>query len=228
MKKPIHHLASCLMVAFSLLNICSPSFAQSNENSGHFTDIRVFAGINLSSLTSEGTQFTLIDSVIHKNGIEAELGYQGGVSFTYGNHFYISPGLWYTKFTLNSFLFDESQNNDEPDFEAESNISMISIPIRFGFRFIDPQSENILNVRLFGGFTGQHVLSVHNSGDSEAKKDKDDYENLVVNGTAGLGVDVLFLFLDLGYDLGLTNFEKSNDKSRHNSMFINVGAKFRL
>jgi hypothetical protein len=41
-------------------------------------------------------------------------------------------------------------------------------------------------------------------------------------------VDILFFFVDLGYDLGLTNFEKSNTKSRHNSMFLNVGAKFKL
>ncbi len=228
MKNQLQYLVKGTFAAFIILTIQSTSFAQSTQSSGHFSDIRVFGGLNLSSLSTEGTQITLIDSVIHTKGVDAELGYQGGISFTYGNHFYVSPGLWYTKFTLNSFLIDETQNNDDVDFETQSNISMISIPIRFGFRFINPQDENILNVRLFGGFTGQHVLSVNTSGDSEIKLDKDDYENLIVSGTAGLGVDVLFLFLDLGYDLGLTNFEKSNDKSRHNSMFINLGAKFKL
>jgi hypothetical protein len=211
-----------------MLTLQLTSTAQSNQNSGHFSDIRMFGGINLSSLSSDGTQITLVDSVIHSNSVDAQLGYQGGVSFTYGNHFYVSPGLWYSKFTLNSYLIDESQPDNDIDFEKESNISMLTIPIRFGFRFIDPNSSNIFNIRLYGGVTGQHVLSVDTSGDPEIELDKSDYEDIVVNATAGLGVDVLFLFMDIGYDLGLSNFEKSNSNSRHNSMFVNVGAKFRL
>lgn len=216
------------LVAIIMLAVKSVSFSQDNGGKDHFSDIRVFGGINIGSLSNDGTEFTLIDSVVHSKGLDAQIGYQGGLSFTYGNHFYVSPGLWYTKFTVNSYLFNETQNNDDVDFEKESSISMLSIPVRFGFRFINPNDENIFNVRLFGGFTGQHVLSVSSSGDSQIQIDKDDYENLMVSATAGLGVDVLFLFMDLGYDLGLTNFEKSSNKSRHNSMFVNIGAKFKL
>jgi hypothetical protein len=71
-------------------------------------------------------------------------------------------------------------------------------------------------------------MSVSASGDEEIQISKDDYEDVILSATAGLGVDVLFLFMDLGYDLGLTNFEKSNSKSRHNSMFVNVGARFKI
>jgi hypothetical protein len=213
-----------------MLVVVAPFVGYSQNNEGHFTDIRVFGGVNLSSLSSEGTQLTLVDSIIHEKGVDAELGYQGGVSVTFGNHFYISPGIWYTKFTVNSFLIDDDPKTtyDDVNFEKESSITMLTLPVRFGFRFINPQSENIFNVRLFGGVTGQHILSVSTSGDSEIELDKDDYENVVVSATGGLGVDVLFLFMDLGYDLGLTNFEKSSNKSRHNSMFVNLGVKFKI
>jgi hypothetical protein len=226
--KKNHYFKKSTLTAIIILTLASVSFAQEDNNAKHYSDIRVLGGMNLGSLTSEGTKLTLIDSVVHSSNVDAQIGYQGGLSFTYGNRFYISPGVWYTKFTLNTQFIDDTQNNDDFDFEAESTLSMISIPVRFGFRFINPQDEDIFNMRLFGGVVGQHVISVNTVGDSEVKLDKDNYENLVMSATAGLGVDILFFFVDLGYDLGLTNFEKSNTKSRHNSMFLNVGAKFKL
>ncbi len=225
MKNYIKKLPKVLLLSAAVLIVSKFSVAQSNE--GHYKDIRLFGGVNLSSLSTDGTEITLVDSIIHKKGFEAEVGYQGGLSFTYGNHFYISPGIWYTKFTVNSYLFKEGNDNkDKPDFENESSISMLSIPVRVGFRFINPEAEKIFNMRIFGGITGQHILSVNSSGDAESELTKDDYENLMVSATAGLGVDILFLYMDLGYDLGLSNFQKANTNSRHNSMFVNVGVKF--
>lgn len=225
MKYYLRKLSKALVFATYGLVISNLSFGQ-NEG-GHFKDIRVFGGMNLSSLSNEGTQITLVDSIIHKKGFEAEIGFQGGVSMTYGNHFYISPGLWYTRFTVNSYLFKAgNDNSDKPDFENTSIISMLSIPVRVGFRFINPEAEKIFNMRIFGGITGQHILSVNSSGDAESELTKDDYENLMVSATAGLGVDILFLYADLGYDLGISNFQKADSKSRHNSMFFNVGVKF--
>jgi len=42
-------------------------------------------------------------------------------------------------------------------------LSAISVPLKFGFRLINPEDEDIFNVRIFGGFDGHHILSVNHS-----------------------------------------------------------------
>ncbi len=218
------------MAALACL-IGSAGIQTSNAQDGaaeHFKDLRIFGGINIGSVTTEGTRFTLINSVAHKKSIEGQIGVQAGLSMTFGNHFYISPGIWYGTHTSNTFLIEEDKDNNDVDFEKETTLSTIAIPVRLGFRFINPNAENIFNIRLYGGVTGAHVIGVSHKGDSEIKLDEKDFEKLMVAATGGVGVDVLFFFLDVGYDLGLTGYEKNVDKSRHNSMFANLGVKFKI
>lgn len=224
MKKTSMIMATALLIGFAGLNTAN---AQS-EGGDHFKDIRIFGGVNVGSVSTEGTRFTIVNGKDHKKSIEGQLGYQGGLSMTIGNHFYISPGLWYSTFTSNTFLIEEGKENDDIDFEKETTISTIALPVRLGFRLINPNTENIFNIRIYGGVTGAHVLSVNHKGDDEIKLSEKDFETLFVSGTAGLGVDVLFFFLDAGYDIGLTGYEKNADKSRHNSMFVNLGVKFKI
>jgi hypothetical protein len=224
MKKTLKMAAlACLIGTIGMQN----TNAQ-DGGSEHFKDVRIFGGINIGSVTTEGTRFTLVDSSLHAKSIDGQLGYQAGISMTFGNHFYVSPGIWYGTYTSNTYLIEEGKDNNDIDFEKETTISTIAVPVRLGFRFINPNAENIFNIRIYGGITGAHVLSVNHKGDDEIKLDEKDFEKLLVSATGGVGVDVLFFFLDAGYDLGLTGYEKNADKSRHNSMFVNLGVKFKI
>lgn len=214
----------------ALILIASHSVAQ--DNVGAYKDLRLFVGFNVGSASNEDAKSIQLNAINYTKDLSTELGFQGGVSMTYGNQFYVSPGIWYSNFTANSILIkeDATVGGLANTFENSSKISMLSIPIRLGFRLISPKEElsKVFNMRIFGGITGQHILSVTGGVENEARLSKDDFENVVISANSGFGFDVFFLYADIGYDLGLTNFEKINSKSRHNSLFINIGTKFKF
>ncbi|MCP4270232.1 MAG: hypothetical protein GY777_32440, partial [Candidatus Brocadiaceae bacterium] len=64
-----------------------------------------------------------------------------------------------------------------------TSIKSISVPLKVGFRLIDPETENLINVRLFGGIDGSHILSIDHtekSGDID-DIDTDDFSNLILS-----------------------------------------------
>lgn len=214
----------------ALILIASHSVAQ--DNLGAYKDLRFFVGFNVGSASNEDAKSIQLNDSSYSKDLNTELGFQGGVSMTFGNQFYVSPGIWYSSFTANSVLINEDATfgDVENTFKSSSKISMLSIPIRLGFRLISPQEElsKVFNMRIFGGITGHHILSVSEGEKNGAELSKDDFENVAISANSGFGFDVFFLYADIGYDLGLTNFEKINSKSRHNSLFINIGTKFKF
>ena len=127
----------------------------------HF-DVRAYGGFNVSQLTSdEGA--TLIDGTIHQTSFSGRPGAEFGASVTFGGQFYIQPGLKYSLIASETVNFNQANNTTYKD---EVTISTFSVPLKFGFRLINPEHENIFNVRLFGGFDGHHVTSVNHSSQS--------------------------------------------------------------
>jgi len=212
----INALAVAMLVQFA------PVSAQTGS---HHKDIRGFVGLNFGNVSADGTEITNINGWDHKHTYEGQVGYQAGLALTFGNHFYISPGVWWSTYTANKILVNKDTAS-AVDFKKETTINSISVPVRVGFRLMNPETENVFNVRVFGGFIGHHILSVDVKGDNEVPLDEDDFDNIMIGANAGIGVDILFLFCDIGYDLGLTQYEKVDHKTRHNSFFINLGAKF--
>lgn len=186
----------------------------------HF-DIRAYGGLNVVQLTSDGGT-TLIDGVLHQETISGRAGYQFGAMVTFGSRFFVQPGVQYT-----SILTELKNSSESTEYIDETSVNLISVPLRVGFRLIDPGTENLINVRLFGGIEGHHVMSV--SHDKKSGKvgdlDEDDFTNLIVQGDFGLGLDIAFVFIDMGYQLGLTSITSGSD-TKANAFYSNVGVKF--
>ena len=106
----------------------------------------------------------------------------------------------------------------------------MSVPLKVGLRLIDPETEDIFNIRLFGGIDGHHVLSVDHSEKSGEFDNitTDDYSNLILNADFGMGVDLFFLYLDIGYQLGLTPVHSGGDQAKGNSFYSNLGIRIKL
>ena len=59
----------------------------------------------------------------------------------------------------------------------------------------------------------------------EGEIDSETYNNLIVNADFGMGVDVLFLFVDLGYQMGISPVYSGGDAAKANSFYGNLGIR---
>jgi len=203
-----------LAILVVLLGLSS-SFAQS-------FDIRAYGGMNVLQLTTDkGT--SLIDGVLHQRNVSGRPGYQFGAAVTFGERFFVQPGIEYA--TLSTKMVNKNTANGT-ELTDETTLNVFSIPLKMGFRLIDPESENIINVRIFGGFAGHHVTKVNHTTKSGAFDiTKDDYTNLIMNADFGLGIDIFIFYLDMGYQLGLSPVHSSGDLAKANSFYTNLGLR---
>ena len=190
---------------------------------GQHFDIRAYGGFNVLQLTSdEGT--SLIDGVIHDRKVSGRPGAQFGAALTFGSRFYVQPGIQYTIIT--SEVINENTVTKDV-LKDEATINTISVPLKVGFRLINPEVENLFNARIFGGFDGSHVRSVDHSNKSNKTDDieADDFTNLIVSADFGMGLDIFIFYIDLGYQLGLTPIYTGGDQAKANAFYSNIGLR---
>ena len=189
-------------------------------------DIRGFGGWNTLQLSSDdGT--SIIDGIVHDKVVSGRPGYQFGASVGFGERFYIEPGIMYSTFSTKVVNKNTVKGNELTD---ETTIKVFSVPMKVGFKLINPEVEEIFNVRVFAGLVGSHVIGVDHTTKSGVVDDisTDDYTNLIINADFGMGVDLLFFFADAGYHLGMTPVHSGADNAKANSFYINVGLKLSL
>lgn len=188
-------------------------------------DLRLYGGFNVLQLTSdEGT--TLINGIEHFKKVDGRPGVQFGGVLTFGKQFYVQPGIQYSVLTTEII---HSAPNASNNLKDEATISTISVPLKIGLRFIDPEVEDFFNVRIFAGLDGTHVMSVNQTTSSgQHDINKDDYNGLIMNADFGMGLDLWFLFADVGYQLGLSPVHSGGDNAKANAFYINAGFRFGL
>jgi hypothetical protein len=211
----IFSLVAALVFCFSL-----------SLSAQHF-DIRAYGGVNFLELTSDKGS-SLIDGVLHNHSTRGRPGGQFGVAVTFGDQFYVQPGFQWS--TLTTEVISENSVTAET-LEDEATLSVISVPLKLGFRLIPPDTENLFNVRIFGGFDGHHVTSVNhsiNDRNIDNDYDTDDYTNLILNADFGLGIDLFIFYIDAGYQLGITPVHAGGDDAKANAFYSNLGLRISL
>ena len=190
---------------------------------GQHFDIRAYGGFNVLQLTSDQGN-SLIDGVLHNQKVSGRPGYQFGAALTFGSRFYVQPGFQYA--IISSEVVNENTVSGE-ELIDQTTINTISVPLKVGFRLIDPETENLFNVRVFGGFDGSHVISVDHSTKSNGIDDIDasDFSNLIMSADFGLGLDIFIFYIDMGYQLGLTPVYTGGDDSKANAFYSNIGLR---
>ena len=186
-------------------------------------DVRAYGGLNVLQLTTDkGT--SIIDGVLHKTTVSGRPGYQFGAAVSFGERFYVQPGIQFATLSTKTVNKNSATGTELTD---ETTLKVMSIPLKFGFKLINPETESIFNVRIFGGFDGHHVTSVnHGTKSGSLDISKDDYTNLIMNADFGLGVDLFFFYIDMGYQIGLSPVHSSGDLAKANSFYTNIGIKF--
>jgi hypothetical protein len=189
---------------FAFLFVSTLSYAQ------RLMEIRPALGMTFGDLNPNPTN-------IKSN---AQVGFNFGGDIILGKQFYLCPGIFYS-----SMASELEPLGGGSNFEVKFH--RIKIPAYFGIRLISPKLESMANVRIFAGPSGSWVTDIT----SDISINKDDFNKFIWSGNGGIGVDLLFLFADAGYEFGLTEVFKDTNalgKSKNNGFWINAGLRIKI
>lgn len=203
-------LFSLLMAA--LLTIGSTGLTQAQ------VALRPYAGVNISQLSK---------ALIEDSSWKSRLGYQVGADVQIGEKFFVQPGIQFEAFrNLKRFTLPVIG-----DQEVELTRSYLRIPLMVGYRFGD--FEDTFGFRVFAGPNAAFNISGNTDELFDGASLDENLETVVFGVGGGIGVDFLsILFLDLGYQAGLTDvFEDIdaiagfNSGAKNHFFYANVGVK---
>jgi hypothetical protein len=146
-----------------------------------------------------------------------QIGFMLGVAYKRGKFFYYEIGARYNQYGYE--LTDLSAPGNEP---GSFSVSVIDIPITGGINFTS-FVDRIVGVRIFTGVVPAFRLSV---GDNDLGINKERTNTFNFHGQAGVGVDVAFLFLEVGFNYGFSDLLKNDVQSNPAQVFINLGFRF--
>ncbi|RLD68384.1 MAG: hypothetical protein DRI95_03155 [Bacteroidetes bacterium] len=164
-----------------------------------------------------GLNFTNMSSDPQSYETTGRLGWQLGGTVTFGNQFYFEPGIFWVK---NNWNLQELDTN-LPEFK--NDISSLRIPAFVGINVIGDATDD-RNFHIFGGPAAQIVTKV-NTGSTGLTKD--DFSNFIWGLNLGAGISIGKIFIDGGYEWGLTNIYV-NDPNEIQSRGFWLNAGFRL
>jgi len=162
---------------------------------------------------------TNIDSI--KSSISS--GFQVGVFFRIGKRLYVQPEAYYT---FSGGLFEENLVNTVSNWKQKVTVGSLDIPVLLGFKII---KSKIFNWRVMAGPEVSFVVNskVKDMNSVTGPLTTSDLSKVNWYIQVGTGVDILFLALDIRYQIGLNKIinsvsqgSVSYDYNSMNNMFL--------
>ncbi|MEI8047263.1 MAG: hypothetical protein WCI92_07780 [Bacteroidota bacterium] len=174
------------------------------DKKGKKNEIIFYTGVNFTQLgTSTGYES------------ETQPGYQLGGYYKQGRMLYWQAGA---RFASSKFGYKQP---DSTEFTGIS-VSDADFPLTLGVNFTSFMNR-VLSVRLFVSAVPSFTLKV---ADNPYGITKDKLNSFVLYGQGGLGVNVAFMILELGYNYGFNELIVGNTDSKPGQLFINLGFRF--
>lgn len=185
--------------------------------SGQF-EIRPMIGTTLNSIKdSRNADF------------QGKFDFNFGVDLMIGGQVYVQPGLHYVGTT--SRLKPGEVINGEP---TDIAVDRLEIPVLLGYRFSDPEISKLTNLRVFTGPSLLFVTNVDDSG-SIFNISETDFNNITLGWNAGAGLDILFFYVDAGYQFGLSKAFDDLEldgytvkNTTNNFWYLNAGIRLKI
>lgn len=158
-----------------------------------------------------GTNFSNLTKTESGVDISPNAGYQFGAGLLIGEKFYVEPGI---QFVRNTKTF--SDPTDEVTFYQ----NFVKIPVYAGYHLLGHESGPVA-LRVFAGPAAMIAGSLKGGED---KISKDDIQNALFLADVGVGLDVLFLFVELNYEYAFNSYwtDEALD-ANHTGFLINAG-----
>ncbi len=182
-------------------------------------EVRLGGGYSGSKVDADGSE-----------NWKGRAGYQYGLDVLIGNRFFLKPGIYMQIRNLDYTTVGVGQDGVTNGITTETRITSkaLRIPLMGGIRLMDPATDpKGFNLYVTGGPTALIGLSTETGENSL---------NFTTRGTQwylgfGAGAEYRFLFLDAGYDVGMSNMFKGdgiNTNPRINNSWITAGLRFLL
>ena len=132
-------------------------------------------------------------------------GFHFGAFVRVGKKVYVQPELYYT---FQGGIFENNVTNTYNNWKQNVTVGTLDIPVLIGFKLINLK---VINWRIMAGPMGSFVVNSKISNISlTGPIEKADINKANWYIQAGTGVDVLFMTLDIRYQIGLNQIIKSS------------------
>lgn len=184
----------------------------------HAQEIRLGGGYSGSKVDADGS-----------DNWRGRAGYQYGLEVLLGGRFFVKPGIYMQIRNLDYTTTGLGQDGISNGITTETRYTSkaLRIPLMGGIRLIDTENDPDFNLYATAGPTALIGLNAE-VGDNSL--------NFTTRSTQwyigfGAGVEYRFIFLDAGYDVGMTNMfngDGINTNPRINNSYITAGLRFVL
>jgi len=168
------------------------------------SDFRIYGGVSTSKIL-------LSNNATYESAYAA--GYNLGFSYRKGRFAYWEIGMNYNN---SAVTLDQISI-----LEENMQIRQLEVPISIGINALS-LTRRVLGVRLFGGVVPGYVVGIE---ENPFDLVTDDFNRFQFSGRVGVGVDVLFLFIEGGYQYGFTDLLKDQD-SNLSQLDLKLGFRF--
>lgn len=171
-------------------------------------------------------------SIVDKAGTDnwkGRAGYQYGIDLLLGNRFFLKPGIHVQVRNLDYTTVGVGQDGVVNGILTETRYTSKSlrIPLLGGIRLIPISEDTDFNLYVIAGPTALVGLSTSQDEDTWSFTTRSTQWYLGF----GAGMEYRFLFLDAGYDVGMSNVFKGdgiNTNPKVNNLYIAAGLRFVL
>jgi hypothetical protein len=166
----------------------------------------IYAGPNFSSLRKSAEDISN----------ESATGWHAGMSWRSRGFLFGQAGFRY-----NSAVYSIRPTTSNADGDHKFTVNSLDFPFSFGINILKA-TDKVFNLRGFLSAVPSFNLSV---GDNDYDYDSDKIESFNFAGTVGIGVDVLIMVFEVGYNHGFIDLLKDKE-SKPAQAFVNVGIRF--
>jgi hypothetical protein len=182
---------------------------KTSKKSSKKVDTYIFyGGININNLNGSSSTYESASGT----------GWHLGASYRRGNFFFWQVGARFSDAKYKLTLKNKSSADSTAD---DFSVADLDIPITAGINLL-PITKRIFNIHVFVSAAPSFQLSV---ADNKLGITKDNTNTFKLYGQAGVGFDILFLVLDLGYNYGFIDLMDNAD-SKPGQIFLNLGFRF--
>jgi hypothetical protein len=207
----LHVLKAFLLI--TLVFFCSSLALGQNEDNQKKKErkarssFKISAGINFNGINLD------TESAITS---DLTFGYNLGLSYKRGRFFYYEVGA-----RLNSRPYDFS-NAFDPSDTFSFKTTAIDAPLSLGLN-LTSFADRLVGVRVF--VSGVPSFTMSKSVENIDDLTEDNLEDFIFYGQLGVGVDIAFFFIELGFNYGFDDVVNTKN-SNPNQGYLNLGFRF--